>query len=82
MSSAIQPAQAERTPSYDSYAEKEEKGGRAGEKVLPVADFTDPNLRLADPNLDPNEAAMEEDSPYPEVRSAVANTGEQICYFV
>ncbi|KAI0915805.1 hypothetical protein AcW1_003694 [Taiwanofungus camphoratus] len=44
-----------------------EKG--AAQQVLPVVNFDDPNL-------DKDAAAFEEDSPYPEVRSAVANTDD------
>jgi hypothetical protein len=38
------------------------------DQILPVVDFDDPNI-------DRDAALLEEDSPYPEVRSAVANTG-------
>jgi hypothetical protein len=47
-------------------------------EVIPASDQEDINT-LADPNTDPKEAAIgafEDDSPYPEVRSAVANTDD------
>ena len=38
---------------------------------------TDPSAQeFDDPNLDPDAEDLEEDSPYPEVRSAVANTDD------
>jgi OPT family small oligopeptide transporter len=58
--------------------ERKQSGSSIDEKAaihdhsLPVADFDDP----LDPNYSPEAAALEDDSPYPEVRSAVANTDD------
>ncbi|KAJ2919901.1 hypothetical protein MD484_g457, partial [Candolleomyces efflorescens] len=48
-------------------------------EVIPASEQDDDINALADPNIDPKEAAIgvfEDDSPYPEVRSAVANTDD------
>ncbi|KAH8101599.1 OPT oligopeptide transporter [Cristinia sonorae] len=47
-----------------------EKGAAPTNEVLQVAEFEE------DPNFDKNAAFLEDDSPYPEVRSAVANTDD------
>ena len=59
------PAVVERKQSHGS--SYDEKG--AHDAALPVADFQDPNG-------DADIAGLEDDSPYPEVRSAVANTDD------
>ena len=48
-------------------------------EVIQASEQDDDINALADPNIDPKEAAIgvfEDDSPYPEVRSAVANTDD------
>ncbi|EKM51789.1 uncharacterized protein PHACADRAFT_262133 [Phanerochaete carnosa HHB-10118-sp] len=53
--------------SYDADAEKQKQEVHL--QQVPIAEFEDPNL-------DPNVELLEDDSPYPEVRSAVANTDD------
>ncbi|RXW17009.1 hypothetical protein EST38_g8852 [Candolleomyces aberdarensis] len=56
----------------------EEKASAVKIEVIPPSEQEELNT-LADPNIDPKEAAIgafEDDSPYPEVRSAVANTDD------
>lgn len=60
------PAVVERKTSHGSY--NDDKSPR--DTALPVADFQDPNIGETDIT------ALEDDSPYPEVRSAVANTDD------
>ncbi|CAE6422335.1 unnamed protein product, partial [Rhizoctonia solani] len=70
--------QEKRSPSGSSLDKKDPE---IGLKVEPVSDDggTDTTgARYSDPNLDgPTVDGLEEDSPYPEVRSAVANTDDQ-----
>ncbi|KAI0264939.1 OPT oligopeptide transporter [Gloeopeniophorella convolvens] len=49
--------------------EKHDPQSLGGGDAVPVDDFSDPNY-------DPTAAALEDESPYPEVRSAVANTDD------
>ncbi|KAH8117482.1 oligopeptide transporter [Phellopilus nigrolimitatus] len=60
-------------PSYSSEDEKvdAEKGLGVNDHIAPLAD-----AEFDDPNLDKNAVVLEDDSPYPEVRSAVANTDD------
>ncbi|KAI0321181.1 OPT oligopeptide transporter [Amylostereum chailletii] len=56
---------------YDGVdVEKHDPKWSGSDEALPVGDLAD------DPNFDPGAVAFEDDSPYPEVRSAVANTDD------
>ncbi|KLO10273.1 OPT oligopeptide transporter [Schizopora paradoxa] len=59
---------AERNSQSSMYDEKDAEKGHAFEGI-PVAEFDDPNI-------DKGAILLEDDSPYPEVRSAVANTDD------
>ncbi|KZV75210.1 small oligopeptide transporter [Peniophora sp. CONT] len=68
----------EESPEYELRNEKDaspdldlEKGGLAQDHVQPIGDIDE-----EDPNFDPNAVQFEDDSPYPEVRSAVSNTDD------
>ncbi|KIJ67169.1 hypothetical protein HYDPIDRAFT_37757 [Hydnomerulius pinastri MD-312] len=64
----------------DDHVSKLEGEERDLEKVDAVEDFVLPLAEFDDPNIDKSEAlagVLENDSPYPEVRSAVANTDDQ-----
>ncbi|CCO31525.1 oligopeptide transporter [Rhizoctonia solani AG-1 IB] len=74
MTSVIQEKTPRSTPSFDR------KDSELGVKHEPVADEVVAEVtgaQFEDPNLDRDHLGeLEEDSPYPEVRSAVANTDD------
>ncbi|EMD31506.1 hypothetical protein CERSUDRAFT_119725 [Gelatoporia subvermispora B] len=68
MASSVEDLQSNHSESFTEKVDVE-KTGLKGNEVVPIAEFDDPNI-------DKDAIVFEDDSPYPEVRSAVANTDD------